>query len=318
MSIVYDYPYNRRIAEKLSKYNYIWEPMQTSTFSRQRSGGAMYAQAGSSATYPMLDMVSQEIYDRGRASKGEAIMKVRPVKPSSIPPMPSRPVAPSQKKGGAKRARKPTHKQLAHEIVNALNNKKGGAFNFESDDVFGEIKKIATPYIKKGISLGLNIVVPTLGKEVGKLFGGEEGKIVGGLVGQLARDLIKKKTGYAREMDGGKINLGKLKKKAKQYKPYISAGLDAGIPAGVGALGTLLGPEATIPSAIAGQVLREGLRQQTGWGRNCKDVGVYKGGAKPKVSSGRNKRNEIVKKVMREKGLSLPQASRYVKENNLY
>ena len=36
--------------------------------------------------------------------------------------------------------------------------------------------------------------------------------------------------------------------------------------------------------------------------------------------SGKKKsaRGEIVKKVMREKGLSLPQASKYVKEHNLY
>ena len=31
-----------------------------------------------------------------------------------------------------------------------------------------------------------------------------------------------------------------------------------------------------------------------------------------------SKRNVIVKQIMKEKGLSLPQASKYVKENNLY
>ena len=31
-----------------------------------------------------------------------------------------------------------------------------------------------------------------------------------------------------------------------------------------------------------------------------------------------NKRNELVKQIMKEKGLSLPQASKYIKENNLY
>jgi hypothetical protein len=34
--------------------------------------------------------------------------------------------------------------------------------------------------------------------------------------------------------------------------------------------------------------------------------------------NGRSARAEIVKKVMKEKGLSLPQASKYVKENGLY
>ena len=41
---------------------------------------------------------------------------------------------------------------------------------------------------------------------------------------------------------------------------------------------------------------------------------VYKGGA----GGGRNARAEIVRKVMKEKGLNLPQASKYVKEHGLY
>ena len=78
---------------------------------------------------------------------------------------------------------------------------------------------------------------------------------------------------------------------------------------------------------LAGQLAREGIRQTTGYGRKSKDVGVYKGGAKAKPkpkpkgkpnSGGRNRRNEIVKQVMKEKGFNLPTASRYVKENNLY
>jgi hypothetical protein len=39
----------------------------------------------------------------------------------------------------------------------------------------------------------------------------------------------------------------------------------------------------------------------------------YRGGGK-----GKNARAEIVKKVMKEKGLKLIEASKYVKENNLY
>ena len=77
MSLTLDYPYNKKLAKKLSHYQYMWEPMQTNTFSRQRSGGVMYTIPGSSATYPMLDMVSQRIYDNQKnPSKGEAIMKV--------------------------------------------------------------------------------------------------------------------------------------------------------------------------------------------------------------------------------------------------
>ena len=131
----------------------------------------MYAQPGSSATYPMLDMVSQRIYDRGGSSKGEALMKVRP----------TRPVAPSsQKKGGAK-AKKLTHKQLVHEIALALNKQMvGGAIDWD------EVQKVAKPYLQKGISMGLNIGVPALSKVIGKAIGGDEGEMVGALVGEVA------------------------------------------------------------------------------------------------------------------------------------
>ena len=313
MSLVYNYPYNKKIADKLSNYQYMWQPESSNTFIRSRSGGAMYAMPGSSATYPMLDMVSQRIYDRGRPSKGEALMKVRP----------TRPVAPStQKKGGAK-SKKLTHKQLAQEIAMALNDEMvGGAIDWE------QIKQISKPYLKKGITMGLNVGVPALSKAIGKALGGEEGE----MVGKVARDLIKKQTGYGRkqQMDGG-ISLSKLKKKTK---PYVSAGLDAVVPGVGGLVGTMVEPGAgTVVGTLAGQLGPEGLRSLTGYGAHSKDVGVYKGGAKakpkPKVkpkakprakpnSGGRNKRNEIVKRVMREKGMSLPQASSYVKQNNLY
>ena len=375
MSLTLDYPYNQKLAKKLSHYQYMWEPMQTNTFIRSRSGGAMYAQPGSSATYPMLDMVSQRIYDRGRPSKGEALMKVRPM----------RPIAPAtgKKRGGAK-AKKLTNKQLAYEIALALNNEMtGGSINWD------QVKNVATPYLKQGVSMGLNIAVPTLSKAIGEFIAGAEGKMIGAVVGELARDLIKTKTGLARQKNGGKISLSKLKKKTKPYvsagldavvpgvggllgsvvepgagtvvgtlagqlaregirsqtgygrsggkinlsklkkkmKPYVSAGLDAVVPGVGGLLGSVVEPGAgTVVGTLAGQLAREGICQQTGYGRN-RDVGVYKGGAKarakpkpkPKANSGgRKRRNEIVKKVMKEKGLSLPQASRYVKQNNLY
>jgi len=38
----------------------------------------------------------------------------------------------------------------------------------------------------------------------------------------------------------------------------------------------------------------------------------------PKVGGGRHERGQIVKQVMKEQGLTLPMASRYVKEQNLY
>ena len=47
--------------------------------------------------------------------------------------------------------------------------------------------------------------------------------------------------------------------------------------------------------------------------------GSYAGGAKTRsASKAPNARNEIVKKVMKEQGLSLPAASKYVKTHGLY
>ena len=91
----------------------------------------------------------------------------------------------------------------------------GGAIDWD------QVKNVATPYLRKGITMGLNIAVPTLSKAIGKAIGGKEGEMVGAVVGNIARDLIKKKTGYARQMnenmDGGKINWNKLKKKTKPF-----------------------------------------------------------------------------------------------------
>lgn len=87
---------------------------------------------------------------------------------------------------------------------------------------------------------------------------------------------------------------------------------------------------------------RKKLEQKTGYGvgKYSKNINLdkiidkyipdYKTGAKPskpsapsassarKMSKGMTDRNKIVKQVMAEKGLSLPQASKYVKENKLY
>ena len=93
-----------------------------------------------------------------------------------------RPVAPStgKKKGGAK-GKKLTHKQLAHEIALALNEEMVG-----SAIDWNQVKQVATPYLRKGITMGLNIGVPALSKAIGKALGGEEGGAVGAVVGSIA------------------------------------------------------------------------------------------------------------------------------------
>ena len=126
----------------------------------------MYAMPGSSATYPMLDMVSQRIYDKGASSKGEAIMKVQP----------SRPVAPSKKGGASKK--KPTQSQVAQEIAQAFESEEmsGGSISWD------KVKKVATPILKIAISKGLDVGAPALGTAVGSLVGQPA---IGAMVGKL-------------------------------------------------------------------------------------------------------------------------------------
>ena len=81
----------------------------------------------------------------------------------------------------------------------------------------------------------------------------------------------------------GGISLSKLKKKTK---PYVSTGLDAVVPSVGGLVGTVVEPGGgTVVGTLAGQLASEGIRQTTGYGRQSRDVGVYKGGAKAKAKS---------------------------------
>lgn len=75
---------------------------------------------------------------------------------------------------------------------------------------------------------------------------------------------------------------------------------------------------------MAGDVVRGVVKKKTGYGKK-ETVGKYSDGVqlnklldKYVKSAVQSNRGNIVKQVMQEKGLSLPQASKYVKDNNLY
>ncbi len=100
-------------------------------------------------------------------------------------------------------------------------------------------------------------------------------------------------------------------------KPVATAALDAAVLPVSGLTG--------ISPAIVGS-FREGFRTMTGVGvkrgKGVKSAGSCGCGGKSskKTNSGGKKGNrmEIVKKVMKDKGLSMIEASKYVKANNLY
>lgn len=153
-------------------------------------------------------------------------------------------------------------------------------------------------------------------------------------------------------LEGGKFNLKKtLKKVGKVVKPIASKVLDVGVPL-VGkvlgnALTPVLGPQ--LGNAVANVVTTQGrdvVKGTTGAGVKKKRVrkskvegiGEYTGSGVGKKNSKKEKvskksekdsstksagqakmakRNILVKQIMKEKGLNLPQASKYVKEHKL-
>jgi hypothetical protein len=136
------------------------------------------------------------------------------------------------------------------------------------------------------------------------------------------------------DMTGGalKINKEKIKKVVTPIlRTAASKGLDVGLPALGGVISTYFGANPMI-GIVVGNISRQIIKEQTGLGRQS-DIGVYKGGgckakakapaAKKSAAKGpgpkkRQDRNELVKKVMKEKNMNLPSASKYVKEHGLY
>jgi hypothetical protein len=116
-------------------------------------------------------------------------------------------------------------------------------------------------------------------------------------------------------------------------KTALSKGLDIGIPALGATVSTYFGGNPAI-GIFVGKIVRGVLKAKTGYARDS-DIGTYKGGgckkplkkvprkggkcpSKAGPAKKRGERNEIVKRVMREKNMNLPTASKYVKEHGLY
>ena len=249
MSLTLDYPYNRNIVKKLSDYMHMWEPMLTSNIRGGNHPGSSsarghYVLPGSSAAYPMFNMVEQDLIDSGKLTKKQIL------------------------KGNARKSVKQS--EVASDIAQAIESSMGGSELSGGAIDFKKIKRVAIPILKLAASRGLDVGLPALGASVSTFLGGNP--LVGAFVGKLGRDILKQQTGLGRKLnrttDVAEYKGGShYKKKAPQKKA-----------------------------------------PQKGTGHK----------AKPKVSGGRNKRNEIVKKIMKEKNLSLPQASKYVKEHGLY
>lgn len=132
------------------------------------------------------------------------------------------------------------------------------------------------------------------------------------------------KTGDVVQKYGSKAGEA-LKKSATDkdglIRDIISSTADVAIPEIATVLGAMASTAMTgdpTSGAYAGKqigaIARKTLQKQTGYGSLKKygDVGIYNGGSLKKS------RNAIVKEIMNGKGLSLPQASKYVKDHGLY
>jgi hypothetical protein len=129
-----------------------------------------------------------------------------------------------------------------------------------------------------------------------------------------------------KHMKGGKFDISNFKEEAfkkslkfgKKAAPVIAK---ASVPIVTKAIGDQLGLPPTVSKTV-GKVLGDlASKALSGKGKDKgkervkivkRDVGVYKGG-----QSKQKNRAALVKKIMQEKGMSLPQASKHIKENNI-
>jgi hypothetical protein len=127
---------------------------------------------------------------------------------------------------------------------------------------------------------------------------------------------------------GGKLHPKTAQKIWRGIEPIArvigSTALDFVLPEALEYVGKEFGlPEHT--GKVIGSFLRQTIRAKTGFGKEVKPMpkpipqGVkeYTGGAKRKVSDKMVRRNQLVKKIMKEQGMSLRNASKYIKEHKL-
>lgn len=150
-------------------------------------------------------------------------------------------------------------------------------------------------------------------------------------------------------VEGG-VNLEDVKKTAKKVGKKVAPiakavapdvldmAFDLGAQALAVPLSEVMGPSANVVTKMASKAARKAVKAKFGYGKPNitkpqpvkrgrkpkmsvdKDVGVYDGGFQKKMGhkiDKRKMRGKLIQKLMKEKGMSLAESSKYIKENNL-
>lgn len=200
---------------------------------------------------------------------------------------------------------------------------QGGKFNFNKTIRTIKNNKIVNDIVDEGMKLAKSKAVKrAVGKKIDsyvpqaqqllkdKLNLGDNEAV---FLSNFSRDLIQDKTGYGIN-SGGKFNFGKAMKKVMK-NPVVKAlgtqAINASLPAATAALTSATG-NPFIATAITGAARKE-VKNQTGMG-----VGKYnKTQSKPKSNDKRARRGQLISHLMKSEGMTLAEASRYIKENNI-
>lgn len=128
------------------------------------------------------------------------------------------------------------------------------------------------------------------------------------------------------EMQGGKLNLKKLFRpigkalKSKAGKKIIGSVIDAGLPVVNKGIANATGSNVKDVARVTG-VGRKLLKDKTGYGvlPSHPGIGEYVKVAKKPVGADdkRKRRGRVVSQLMKEHGLTLAEASKYIKVNNI-
>jgi hypothetical protein len=288
MSLIYDNPYNNNIAnslinlQKLKEYN-----NQPTRFNYSGSGISNIGERviGGMVEINKDNRLDKSVFYTKPSSGGEYI---QPGTNSSYP------------------------QYNAVELNNINNSKNTGG------SMFSTIASIAKPFVKPLISKGLDLAVPALTKKI------TGDNLVGDAVSSGIRDLTSSMTGYGRDLSAGVGNyetstIAKKYAGAKSGGKKCCGGKIKRVTNKNNKLDLLTNVISNLELDKPTQPIKESKKKNVKSEKQASLVLERAERVEPsKPTKNIKNRMELVKKIMAEKKLNLPQASKYIKEAGLY